>query len=1004
VIESKLRPPAIPESYLARPRLERLIAGLIDRKRVVLITATAGSGKTTAVAAGLQRSKRPVAWLTVDRPDQAPGRLLTYLEAALEKHGRAELGVASGALASGLPHAEAAGLLAESIGSSDGQTPVIVLDELERLADSAEAWSVVEALVRYAPTGTCLILISRRDIPSALCRLPSPAATAVLADADLAFTAEEARRALARMGRKGTDLGAAMQSTAGWVTGVLFEGWRAAEHVVGQGGETDPLYDYLSSQMLGQIDPADREFLIQTSLFDEVSILRAESLGLADAGDRFASLRALHLPITWTANGRLMRCHTYFREYLFAELERRGAGVLQQLRLAYGRQLSLEGHYEEATEELLRAGATDEAHVTAEQAIVPVVDRLDLAIASGWLKALAGHEPQPGSPLVIAELMMAIARDDIRTGVAVADRLAAHGERQALARSSERAALLMAWCYLHVGRVEDVDAVLAAVAPGPPQVTMHYARDALFGTGEHGPPVAPEPAPKPPIGAIVTTVHYALGRLGAITDAPASDWVKTIERPWHTAALRARGRTEQAFELFEEDRSRGGATPTMLVFAGPEVLMDAGRWEEARQLSVQARAVAAETGSLAYQGMCFVHEAKLELRWRRNSKAARDALAQPVCRSACESFRFISEVADTWHGLALLLDGEDEPALERLRRATNGMLKGDRQLELPTASVYLAEAQWRAGEEQAADAAADMALLAAQRQGSNHLLLQALADFPAVASRRLEAEGGSESEWHDVVRALTIQAGSVPAARRASVELIEFGRRAIIIDGAEVKPRIAKSYELLAYLTAHPAVRADREELLEALFGERRDDSVRAYLRQAIHRLREVLPDGAMVAEGARVELSDEIGVTSESTLLERRLAEAARLQGADRLTATLEALRIYDRGEYLPGLRGEWADQRQQTLSEQVAEARYQAAVLSFGDGRYDGAQQLVAAVLRADPYREPVWRLAMRIAHALGDETGVLRAYHGCEASLAELHATPSASTRQLLERLRH
>ena len=1003
VIESKLRPAPVPEQYAARPRLERLIARLIDRQRVILVTAAAGSGKTTAVAAALRRSKRPAAWLTVDRPDQAAGRLITYLEASLERQRGTSLDVASSALAAGIPHGEAAGLLAESIGSAADQPVVIVLDELERLAEAADAWNVVEAVLRYAPTGTCLILISRRDIPSRLCRLPSPAAVAVLTDADLAFTPEEARRALARLGRRNVEVDTAVESTAGWVTGVLFESWRTAEHVVGQGGETDPLYDYLSAQILGQIDPDQAEFLIATSLFDEVTVPRAEALGFGDAGARFAALRPLHLPVSWSADGLIARCHTYFREYLFAQLERRGPAAIRPLVHAYGRRLSIEGHYEEATEELLRADALDEALRAAERAIVPVVDRLDLGVAERWLQALAGREPGAGSPLAIAELMIALARDDIRTGVAVADRLAALGERQALAHSSGRAALLMVWCYLHVGRLEDVDAVLEAVEPGMPQVTMRYARDALFGSGERGAPVAPDPAPPPPIGALVNTVQYTLGRLREASDRESTDWARTIEAPWRAAVLRARGLTEQALHLFEEARGRGTATPTMLIFAGPEVLMDAARWEDARDLLREGRVLAEVTGSLAYQGMCWVLEAKLNLRWRRDTAAARRALAQPGCVSACNAFRFIAEVADTWHGLALLLDGEDEGAREHLRRATDGMLAGDRMLELPTAAIYLAEAQSRTGGEDAADAAADVAVGAADRQGSNHILLQALADFPAVAARRLDAESGADSRWHEIGRALMAQSGAIGAALSTTVELVEFGRRAILVNGDEVKPRIAKSYELLSFLAARPTDRAQREELLEALFGERRTDSVRAYLRQAIHQLREALPEGTLIVEGGTVKLSDDAGLSNESGVLEQRLAKAARLQGADRLSLTLEALAIYDRGEYLPGPRGTWGDERQQHLSELAAEARYQAAVLSFGEGRYDHAARLTDQVLRADPYREAAWRLSMRIAQAQGDEDGVLRAYQGCEAALADLRAVPAASTRQLLEKLR-
>src|SRR5439155_452551 len=119
------------------------------------------------------------------------------------------------------------------------------------------------------------------------------------------------------------------------------------------------------------------------------------------------------------------------------------------------------------------------------------------------------------------------------------------------------------------------------------------------------------------------------------------------------------------------------------------------------------------------------------------------------------------EWLDTWYGLALLLEADDAAALARLRKAVESMVAGDRILELPTAAVYLAEAEWRAGDEEAADRAADRALDAARRQGSNHLLLQALADFPAVVSRRIDAEPGADSAWHELGRALIAQGVTV---------------------------------------------------------------------------------------------------------------------------------------------------------------------------------------------------------------------------------------------------
>jgi LuxR family transcriptional regulator, maltose regulon positive regulatory protein len=143
--------------------------------------------------------------------------------------------------------------------------------------------------------------------------------------------------------------------------------------------------------------------------------------------------------------------------------------------------------------------------------------------------------------------------------------------------------------------------------------------------------------------------------------------------------------------------------------------------------------------------------------------------------------------------------------------------------------------------------------------------------------------------------------------------------------------------------------------------------------------------------------------IASESTRFEAQLAEAARLQGADRLAATRDALAVYDRGAYLRGARSAWADKRRELLAQLAADARSEAAELAFAAARYDEAGKLADEVLSVEPFRETAWRLMMRIANVLGDDDGVVRAYHACERALAQVGTTPSPSTRELLERLR-
>ena len=76
-------PPPRPKIVL-RPRLiERLNEGFCTRK-LTLISAPAGFGKTTLVSEWVAGCGRPVAWLSLDEGDNDPTRFLTYLVAALQ--------------------------------------------------------------------------------------------------------------------------------------------------------------------------------------------------------------------------------------------------------------------------------------------------------------------------------------------------------------------------------------------------------------------------------------------------------------------------------------------------------------------------------------------------------------------------------------------------------------------------------------------------------------------------------------------------------------------------------------------------------------------------------------------------------------------------------------------------------------------------------------------------------------------------------------------------------
>src|SRR5436309_15659063 len=78
ILATKLYIPPLRPNVVIRPRLiERLNEGL--QRKLTLIAAPAGFGKTTLLSAWVAGCGRAVAWLSLDEKDSDPTRFLTYL-------------------------------------------------------------------------------------------------------------------------------------------------------------------------------------------------------------------------------------------------------------------------------------------------------------------------------------------------------------------------------------------------------------------------------------------------------------------------------------------------------------------------------------------------------------------------------------------------------------------------------------------------------------------------------------------------------------------------------------------------------------------------------------------------------------------------------------------------------------------------------------------------------------------------------------------------------------
>ena len=222
ILATKLYLPPLRPNVVSRPRLlERLNEGL--HRKLTLISAPAGFGKTTLVSSWVAFIDRQVAWLSLDAGENDPTLFLTYLVAALQTIaptiGEGVLGVLQSSQPPP-PESILTALLNEITTLPDHF--VLVLDDYHVI----EAKAVDQALtylVEHLPPQMHLVIATRADPQLPLARLRARSHLTELRATDLRFTPSEAAAFLSQV--MGLDLSAAdiarlSDRTEGWIAGL----------------------------------------------------------------------------------------------------------------------------------------------------------------------------------------------------------------------------------------------------------------------------------------------------------------------------------------------------------------------------------------------------------------------------------------------------------------------------------------------------------------------------------------------------------------------------------------------------------------------------------------------------------------------------------------------------------------------------------------------------------------------------------------------------------------
>ncbi|MBN1178399.1 MAG: hypothetical protein JXD18_04255 [Anaerolineae bacterium] len=341
LLTAKLYVPPPHANLVPRPRLTtRLDEGLLQGRKLTLVSAPAGFGKTTLVAEWVCRTAREVAWISLDEDDNDPAQFFSYLIAALRQaDGRIGHTLGPALASSPLPPLEtlAAALVGDVVAA--GAPLVLVLDDYH-LISAAAVHHVVTFLLDHQPPTMHVVIATRADPPLPLSRLRARRQVTEVHARDMRFTDEEAALFLHQtMGlRLSAEAVATLEArTEGWAAGLQMAALALQQapddtdiFIAGFSGDNRFIMDYLADEVLERQSQAVRDFLRQTAVLERLSAPLCNAVtGRQDSQALLEQLDAANLfLVPLDQRQEWYRYHRLFAEFLRARLDEGTAAEL----------------------------------------------------------------------------------------------------------------------------------------------------------------------------------------------------------------------------------------------------------------------------------------------------------------------------------------------------------------------------------------------------------------------------------------------------------------------------------------------------------------------------------------------------------------------------------------------------------------------------------------------------------------------------------------------------
>ena len=416
LVKTKLQIPQVSSELVPRPRLyEQLDEGLSTNgsnnqdkrfnKRLTLVVAPAGYGKTTLVASWLKRTECHHAWISLDEIDNNLSVLIRTIVEAIRTlfPGSCASTVQLLEEAQIAPPNYMAAVLINDIDSL--QDPVILVLDDYHLIHNEAAHSLISKLIEKQPQNLHLAIASRTDPLLPLPRLRASGEVTEIRSSELRFTDAETETFLGQRMGLALDreaIAALNMQAEGWIVGLRL----AVLSIRGQkdlfvllnklkGQSITFVNEYLVAEVLEQQPEAIRAFMLQTAILDQLSGSLCEAVtGMDDPqwnGQAYLEwmVSANLFVIPLDERGEWFRYHHLFQDLLANEL--RASYPAEEINVLHGRAsrwFADQGYIEEGIQHAMAGDDADAAVTLVEQQSQNLLNSQDRSTLKRWLDGL----------------------------------------------------------------------------------------------------------------------------------------------------------------------------------------------------------------------------------------------------------------------------------------------------------------------------------------------------------------------------------------------------------------------------------------------------------------------------------------------------------------------------------------------------------------------------------------------------------------------------------------